>query len=401
MLPDESFVPTEQIGVGGFVIGEPERRYLNEVLDTSRLSYGPMTARFEAEFARLHEVKFAIFCNSGTSALHVALAVLKERGGWADGDEVIVPAMTFVATANVILHNNLRPVFVDVEADTYNLDPAQLASCLSTRTRAILPVHLFGQPVSMDGVLEFARKHSLDVVEDSAETMFARYKGQSVGSFGDISCFSTYVAHMLVTGVGGFACTNDPELAIMIKSSMNHGRDSIYFSIDDDKGKSGNELFDIVDRRFKFVRLGHSFRCTELEAAIGLGQIEQADQFITRRREIAAHYTAGLADLEDVLQLPHFRHDRTHNYMMYPIVMRKTPKWDLVHFLEEQHIETREMMPLLTQPVYLNLFGDIEKNYPITKWVNESGFYIGCHPYLTDDEVGYVIRQIHRFFGKL
>lgn len=395
-----SYIPKQQIGVGGFEIGEAEKRYLNEVIESSRLSYGPMTQKFEALFAEAHDCKYAVFCNSGTSALHMALAVLKERGGWQDGDEVIVPAVTFVASSNIVLHNGMRPVFVDVEPDTYNLDPAKIVEKITDRTRCILPVHLFGQPASMAGIREVAQAHKLDVFEDSAETMFARHEGKSVGSLGSIGCFSTYVAHVLVTGVGGFATTNDDELAVMLKSSMNHGRDSIYLHIDDDKGKTRDQLFDIVERRFKFVRLGHSFRCTELEAAIGLGQLEQAESFLARRKAIAARYTAGLSDLEDRIQLPHARPDRTHSYMMYPITLRDEPKWNLVRFLEERSVETREMMPLVNQPIYRCLYGDIEDQFPVAKWINESGFYVGAHPYLADDEVDYVISQIRAYFGK-
>ena len=388
----------EQVGVGGFEIGEPERRYIEEVLKTSRLSYGPMTRAFETQFAGLHGCRHAVFCNSGTSALHMALAVLKEKHGWEDGDEVIVPATTFVATPNVILHNHLTPVFVDVERDIYNLDPALIEERITSRTRAILVVHLYGQPASMDGVLDVAQRHGLQVVEDSCETMFASYKERSVGSMGDIGCFSTYVAHILVTGVGGFATTSDPELAVMLRSCMNHGRDGIYLSIDDDKGKGGEELQEIVSRRFKFIRLGHSFRCTELEAAIGLGQLEQAEGFLARRKEIAERYTQAFSPFEDRLQLPRAREDRTHSYMMYPLVLRDEPKWDLVNYLEERGIETREMMPLINQPLYAELFKVSPEEYPVTRWINESGFYIGSHPFLRDDQLNYVIEKMGDYF---
>lgn len=253
----------------------------------------------------------------------------------------------------------------------------------------------------MDGVRQVADRHGLKVIEDSAETMFARYRGTSVGALGDIGCFSTYVAHILVTGVGGFAATNDEELAVMLMSSMNHGRDSIYLHIDDDEGKQGKELFELANRRFKFVRLGHSFRCTELEAAIGLGQLEQAATFIARRQTIAQRYIDGLADLEDRLQLPRPRADRSHSYMMFPIVLRDEEKWPLVNFLEERRVETREMMPLINQPIYRCLFGDdLEASFPVAKWINHNGFYVGSHPYLADEEVDYVIEQIHRYFAQ-
>ena len=130
-----------QIGVGGLILSKREKELVNQVLDSNRLTYGPMTKRFETEFAKYHSVKHSLFMNSGTSALHVALAALKNRHGWSDGDEVIVPAVTFVATANIVLHNNMTPIFVDVEMDTYNIDPTQIEKNITSKTRAIIPVH--------------------------------------------------------------------------------------------------------------------------------------------------------------------------------------------------------------------------------------------------------------------
>ncbi|HLB77655.1 MAG TPA: aminotransferase class I/II-fold pyridoxal phosphate-dependent enzyme, partial [Candidatus Dormibacteraeota bacterium] len=163
------------IGLGTASITPAQRRYVNDVLDKNRLSYGEYTRRFEREFARLHERTFAIFCNSGTSALQVAVHAMKEHFGWKDGDEILVPAITFVASANVVLQNGLVPVFVDVEPDHFGIDPDQLAGHLSPRTRAVMPVHLFGQPCDMDPILAFASDHDLRMLEDSCETMFVRH----------------------------------------------------------------------------------------------------------------------------------------------------------------------------------------------------------------------------------
>ena len=182
----------------------------------------------------MHGCRFGVLSNSGTSALHVAVAALKEIHGWADGDEVIVPAVTFVATINVVIHNNLTPVLVDVDPHYYELDPDGVENAVTARTRAMIPVHLFGQPCDMDPLMDIARRHDLRVIEDSCETMVAKYKGRTVGSFGDIACFSTYVAHLLTTGVGGLNTTNSPEYAVSLRSLINHGRDSIYTNIDDD-----------------------------------------------------------------------------------------------------------------------------------------------------------------------
>lgn len=395
-----SFIPKEQIGVGGLSIGPREKKYLAEVVRSNRLSYGPMTQRFEREWASAHDCRFAVFCNSGTSALHIALAALKEEYGWKDGDEVLVPSITFVATANIVLHNGMRPVFVDVDPKTYNLDPALLEGRLSRRTRAVLPVHLLGLPCDMDPILDFARRRNLRVFEDSCETTFARYRGRAVGSFGDIGCFSTYVAHYVVTGVGGFATTNDPELAVRLRSLMNHGRDSIYISIDDDRGAKGERLREIVARRFSFVTLGHSFRATELEAALGVGQLEDRSAIIRARQGNARRLSEGLKDLSEHIQLPTVPAGRDHMFMMYPVVLRHEAKAGLVHFLEERNIETRDLLPIINQPVYRKLYGNLERRYPVARWLNRSAFYIGCHQGLGRRELDYMIERIHEYFRR-
>ncbi|MGH7177937.1 MAG: DegT/DnrJ/EryC1/StrS family aminotransferase, partial [Tepidisphaeraceae bacterium] len=285
VLPNVLRTETAQavIGVGTLNLSARAKALVLEALNNNRLSYGPMMQRFEAEFARQHNCRFGIMSNSGTSALQVALQALKEAHGWQDGDEVIVPAVTFVATANVVLHNRMLPVLVDVEPRYYELDPNLLEAGITPRTRAIIPVHLFGHPADMDPIRAIAERHSLKLIEDSCETMFASYNGQRVGSLGDIGCFSTYVAHLLVTGVGGMNTTNDPEYAIRLRSLINHGRDSIYISIDDDNDISGDELRMVIARRFKFINVGHSYRATEMEAAVGLAQLEDWEPMIAAR----------------------------------------------------------------------------------------------------------------------
>ncbi|MEP7210518.1 MAG: DegT/DnrJ/EryC1/StrS family aminotransferase [Alphaproteobacteria bacterium] len=386
-----------QIGVGGLVLSDYEKNLVNEVLDSNQLTYGPYSKRFESEFAASHECRFAQFMNSGTSALHVALQVLKTRHGWADGDEVIVPAVTFVATSNIVLHNRMTPVFVDVESDTYNIDPKKVEEKITSRTRAIIPVHLLGLPASMGPIQDIARTYKLAIIEDSAETMFAKYMGKSVGSLGDVGCFSTYIAHFLVTGVGGLTTTNDPELAADMRSVMNHGRDGIYIGSTDDHGVDDKTFHEIVERRFRFVHIGHSFRCTEMEAAIGIGQLARKDEIVTRRRAIAERYNKELAKYSDVIQLPHCPDDRTHSYMLYGIVTKREDKKRMVHFLEDLNVETRDMLPLINQPVYRRMFGNLDSKFPVATWINNHGFYVGCHSFMKDEEVDYVIEAIGEF----
>jgi dTDP-4-amino-4,6-dideoxygalactose transaminase len=391
-------MPHREIGVGGFAVSPRARRYVDEVLSSGRLSYGPFHRRFEAAFAAEHDSRHALFCNSGTSALQVALQALKEKHGWADGDEVIVPAVTFIATSNIVLHNRMTPVFADVDPRTYTLDPKEFERRITEKTRAVIPVHLLGLPADMDPIRDIAKARGLSVIEDSAETMFARYKGRKVGALGDIGCFSTYVAHYIVTGVGGLSTTNDPDLYIRMRSLMNHGRDSIYLSIDDDKDATGERLHEIAAKRFKFVSVGHSYRCTEMEAALGLAQLEEKDEIVRVRTGMAARITAGLKEFEDRLQLPFIPPDRDHTFMLYGLVLKDRDKTELVNFLEDRGVETRDMLPLINQPVYKKLFGDLEPLYPVARALNRSAFYIGCHQYMTPDDADYAIEQFRAFF---
>lgn len=389
-----------QIGVGGLYLTSYEKQLVMEVLNSNQLTYGAMSKRFESEFSKSHDCKFGLFMNSGTSALQVALHALKERHGWSDGDEVIVPSVTFVATSNIVLQNNMVPVFADVEPSTYNIDPKKIEEKITKKTRAIIPVHLLGLPADMDPITDLAKTYRLAIIEDSCETMFAKYKGHSVGSLGDIGCFSTYVAHFLVTGVGGFATTNNPELAVDMRSLMNHGRDSIYISSQDDQGVDGEKLKEIISKRFSFIHNGYSYRCTEMEAAIGVGQLSRSAEIVQKRLEIATKLTKGLSNLQDYIQLPSCPKDRTHSYMLYGIVLKEGHKRELVNYLESRNIETRDMLPLINQPVYKRMFGNLEEKYPVAKWINNSGFYIGCHSYMKDEEVDFVIEAFQDFFKK-
>lgn len=246
----------------------------------------------------------------------------------------------------------------------------------------------------MDPISRIARRHNLKVIEDSCETMFARYKDRSVGSLGDIGCFSTYIAHLITTGVGGVNTTNNPDYAVKLRSIMNHGRDNIYLSIDDDDNKSAEEMNMIISRRFSFTTLGHSFRATEMEGALGLAQVEDWKPMIHKRRENAAYLSTKLRKHDDLLQLPSIRAGCEHSFMMYPIVLRTQKKEKLVHFLESKGIETRDMLPLTNQPVYRRVLGIREDDYPVAKWINESGFYVGCHQDLGRTELDHIAAMI-------
>jgi len=382
-----------QIGVGGSVISPLAKKLVNQVLDSGRLSYGPFLRRFENEFAHLCDRKFGITTSSGTTGLFVALQALKELGGWSNGDEVLVPAMTFIATSNIVLQNNLRPVFVDVDHKTFNIDPKKLERHITKRTRAIIPVHLFGLSADMVPIMRIARRHNIRVLEDSCETLGVLYRNKPIGSRGDIACFSMYMAHLITTGVGGVVLTNDPKIAIKVRSLANHGRDAIYIAADDEKGKRGKELKEIVGRRFSFINIGHSHRLTEMEGALGVAQIKELPGNIRIRQRNAARLLKGLSLFEKLLQLPTWPSHAEHAFMMFPIVILdpNISRDRFTEHLEDWNIETRPLMPLLNQPVYKELFGDIEHKYPVAQNAVNNGFYIGCHPEMTREDINYII----------
>lgn len=372
------------VTLGTFKANDRTRQLVNHVLDTGRLSYGPLSGEFEARFALQHNCKYAILSNSGTSALQVALQAMKELYGWADGDEVLVPALTFVATVNIVYHCKLTPVLVDIDIDDYCLDPQQIENHITERTRAIIPVHPFGQPADMFTINEIAGIYDLKILEDSCESMFVSTHKRSVGSWGDAAAFSTYVAHIITTGVGGITTTSDQELALHIRSLVNHGIDV------DELPSSSHYDPSHLARKFCFTSIGHSFRVSELEAALGIPQLEEWHTIIDRRQENALFITEVLQDYQDHLQLPWVRPDTDHAFMMYPILIKNESKHGIMNYLREHRIEVRDMLPLTTQPCYS--FNPNE--YPVAQYVNEHGFYVGCHQDLGKSELTYLAETI-------
>lgn len=389
-----------KIGVGGLYITDDDKRMVLDVLNSNRLSYGTYTRSFEQKFANLHDSRYGVFTNSGTSSLEIAVAALKEKYGWQNGDEIIVPAITFIATSNIVLLNSLVPVFVDVDPLTYNIDPSKIREKITARTRAIIPVHLLGLPADMDPIMAISREFNLIIIEDSAETMFARYRGKPVGSFGEISCFSTYVAHYIVTGVGGINLTSDPQDAVLLRSLMNHGRDSIYMNIDDDNLSDRNKLHEVVERRFNFVRIGYSYRATEMEAALGLSQLNRYKEIVFKRKENADKLVRGLSDLREFMQLPTVPDGVEHTFMLFGLMEKTGSKRELVNYLEDNGIETRDLLPLINQPIYRKIFGNLDRKYPVADSINRNGFYIGTHQYLTERDIDYVTKVFHSFYKR-
>jgi dTDP-4-amino-4,6-dideoxygalactose transaminase len=389
---------SRKITLGTLNISDTGKRYVNDALNNNRLSRGKYTEAFERQFSYLHGCKYGIFLNSGTSALQVALAALKEYYGYEGGDEVIVPATTFIATSNIVIQNGLIPVFVDVDPYTFNIAPKEIEAAITPRTRCIIPVHLFGLPADMPKIVRIAQKHGLQIIEDSCETMFAdtKYKHKPVGSFGNLACFSTYVAHLIVGGVGGLITGRDPKLEEICRSLMAHGRDSIYTNIDQDDSDDAALRKQMIERRYSFERVGYSYRATELEAALALSELERWSENITTRRANAHFLTDLLSDLPQ-LRLPYIPTGFTHSFMMFPMVVNED-RDKLLMYMEERGIETRYLFPLLSQPIYRKLFPGLEDKFPVAKDLAENGFFIGMHQGLTTEDIEYVSEVIHNYF---
>lgn len=365
------------ISMADWKVTRKQKRLIKQVLKSGRLTYGDKTRELEERFAAIHGANHALFTSSGTAALKIALHALKDKYGWKDGDEVIIPAVTFVATMNVVIMNNLKPVLVDVDVLTVNIDPTLIEKAITKKTRAIIPVHLLGQPAKMDAIMKIAKKHRLKVIEDSCETMFVNQVR------GHVACFSSYLAHLLVTGVGGFACTNDKKLATTMRSMMFHGRDESYLNIDD-KPKD-------ISKRFWFPRFGYSDRMTEMEAALGLGELDNWERMIRQRQDNAFYLFRNLKYYPLTFPIANFRE---HAFMFFPILVERRDQ--LMLYLEKCGIQTRTMMPLTTQPVtgpYL------KKRYPNADYINEHGLLIGCHQYLKEKDLRYIVDCIGEFYA--
>lgn len=385
-----------KIGVGYASVTELEKKYVLDALESQRLSQGKYVAKFEKEFANMHEQKYGVMCNSGTTALELALATLKEVDKWDENTEVLCPAITFIATSNAALHVGLKVKFVDVDPLTYNMNPDEIEKHITEKTKCIIPVHTFGMPCDMDRIMDIARKYDLRVVEDCAEAHFAKVNGKTIGGFADISAFSTYVAHTITTGVGGVVCTSNREYMEILRSLVAHGRAC---TCERCVASDGNQtcpkrMQTDIDRRFMFVRLGYSYRVGEIEGALGLAQLERKDEIMGNRHANAKYLISKLEKYEDLIQLPRHPENVEHTYMMFPIVLKKNSGInyrDFIEYLEKNNVETRPMLPLLNQPIYKEIFGDIEKDYPIAEYINHNGFYVGCHHGMDQNDLNNLI----------
>lgn len=365
------------------LIGEEE---INEVVDTLRSNWittGPKTRAFEGEFAQYVGAPGALALNSCTAGLHTALVTL----GVGPGDEVITTPMTFAASVNVIEHVGATPVLVDVEPDTLNIDPAEVAKAVTSKTKAIIPVHYAGHPAEMDPILETAAAHGLEVIEDAAHAIPAKYRGRTVGSGSNPAAFSFYATKNLSTAEGGML-TGDPEFLERARMVSLHG-----MSRDAWKryGKGGSWKYEILMPGFKY-------NMTDIQAALGLWQLRKLEGFQARRRRIVAMYDAAFG-AEEALEIPGRRDHVEHAWHLYPLRIRpELLTIDRDRFVDEmgaRNIGTSvHFIPVHTHPYYRDRYGWAPGSFPVA-WSNfERMFSVPLNLRLSDEDVADVIEAV-------
>ena len=360
-------------------IGKKEKKYVLEVLNSGVLSIGPKQDAFEKKFAEYIGTKYAVAVSSGTAGLHLTMIA----AGIGLGDEVITTPFSFVASANCILYVGAKPVFVDIDQVSYNIDPKKIESAITKKTKAILVVHIFGQSTDMDAILKIAKKYNLKIIEDACESLGATHKNKKVGTFGESAVFAFYPNKQMTTGEGGIVVTDNKKYRDLFLSLRNQGRGGDMQWLDHNK-------------------LGYNYRMNELSAAVGLAQIERLD-WLLKERKIADWYNKFLAPYADLMQTPRTRQHNTHTWFVY-VVCIKNPKINrdqVLADLNKAGISTKPYLPSIhLLSFYRSKFGFKPGDFPVSEMVSNSAlalpFYIG----LTKKDIKYISNKVAEVIQK-
>lgn len=371
-------------------IGQAEIDSVVDSLRSGWITTGPKTKQFEERFAEYVGAPRAIAVNSATAALHLALDAL----GVGRDDEVIVPTMTFTATAEVVVHLGGKPVMVDCRPDDMNMDVEQLERRITPRTKAIIPVHYGGQPCEMDRILEIARRHKLPVVEDAAHALPAAYRGRKVGTIGDITCFSFYANKTITTAEGGMITTADEELADRMQIRSLHGMSKDAWKRFTSEGSWYYEV----------VYPGYKYNMTDVASAMGLEQLKRSDDFWRGRQAVANRYNAALADLPELVTpqaAPHVQH-AWHLYVIRLVTDRL--KIDRNRFIQELSAAkigvSVHYLPLHMHPWYREAYEFRPQDYPVAAGLYDEIISLPIYPRMTEADVDYVVEQVKRIVAE-
>lgn len=353
-----------------------ELKYVTEAVKSGWISSaGPFINKFEEDFSRYCHAQYGVSCSNGTTALHLAVESL----GIGPGDEVIIPTFTMIGSCNAVIYAGARPVLVDSELKTWNLDINKIEEKITKKTKAIMVVHTYGHPVDMDKVKKIADKYNLYIIEDAAEAHGAEYKGRKTGSLGDIAAFSFYANKIITSGEGGMVVTDNPKWAEQAKKLRNH-------------------FFD--EPRFLHQGLGYNYRLTNLQAAIGLAQLEKIEEYVQARRNNAYAYNQLLKSVKG-LTLPPEAEWAKNVYWMYGLLVQDKFGLSMPQLREEllkKNIDTRTFfVGMHKQPVYKQnnpCFPDLHSSYPIADELARKGFYLPSSSHLAKEQIKYIVETI-------
>ncbi len=412
MFGASAFVPgTSSVPVSGRVLGANDIQHLVDAGLDFWLTTGRFATRFEREFARTMQARHAILVNSGSSANLLAVTALTSPmlGDRAlrDGDEVITVAAGFPTTVNPIFQNRLVPVFVDVELPSYGIDISRLEAALSSRTKAIIVAHTLGNPYDVGAVAAFAKKHGLFLIEDCCDAVGAMFDGKPVGTFGDLATVSFYPAHHITMGEGGCVLAHTPIFKRIVESFRDWGRDCwCETGCENTCGKRFEyQLGDLpygYDHKYTYSHVGYNLKLTDMQAAVGVAQLERLPEFIAARRRNYDFLRQRLDDLSDVLEFAAVHEKANPSWFGFPMRVRETAPFDrnaLVAFLESRRIATRLLFGgnLVRQPAYKGLAYRVVGELTNTDRIMHGTLWIGCYPGLTAEMLDWIVTSLHAF----
>jgi len=361
-------------------LGREELRAIEKVFESGMLTEGSVTREFEGEFQRYLGIKNSVATSSCTTALDLALFTLDIK----PGDEVIVPDFTFPATGNVVFHVGAKPVLIDIDIKTYNVNPEEIEKAITNKTKAIIPVHLFGQSAEMKTIMEIAEKHDLRVIEDAACGVGATHYGKKAGTFGDLACFSFHPRKILAVGEGGMLVTKDDELAEKARILKNHG------------------IIRMPNNKSYFVKPGYNFRLNDVASAIGLLQLKKISYFIQERVELAKKYDDLLSDSKEI-ETPHVASGNNHTYQTYCTMIRKEKTRDrLINELAAKGIETQTgTYALHEQPFYKECGDLIRTDLSFSERASKNTLALPMYNGLSEIEQEYICENLTNLLNKL
>lgn len=393
-----------KIPFGSISISQKSKDLINEILDSNRISSGKFVREFEERFAKLIGTKEAVAVSSGTDAVALALATLYDFGAMR-GDEIVVPALSFVSTGSAVFQAGFKPIFVDIKRETLNINPALIEKVITKKTRAIMPVHLMGKPAKMDEINKIAKIYKLYVIEDAAEAYGTIYKGKNAGTLADMAAFSLYIAHMVTSGEGGMVVTDKKEFAQILRSLRAHGRackcEECILNIKSDYCKKRFQYGENRDIRFIFERIGFSSKMNELEAAIGLGFIDEYQEILKKRQKNLEYLMRRFKKFSPYLVTIEEEADGKIGPHAFSIVIQEKCSFtreEFADYLEKNGIETRTLFSSIpTQCPGFKFLGYTLGDFPNAEYIGTQGIHIGIHQNLGLEEMDYILCTIEKF----